>query len=135
MRDSSCNFCKIISVQWDGGGVVANNTDVLFDKKMQFDGIKKASFQEFMKTSKNCFAVWFDEGRSVTLWQATTFLFAGSNVYYENAKYRKKRSICTAEESIRRARERLGKEQYNLLPIIASILPCGAKLENPSPAR
>lgn len=77
--------------------------------------IHEAPFSEFVKDSKNCFAVWFDEGRPVKLQQATTFLFAGFNAYYENAEYRKKRSIYTAEETIRRARERLGEEQYNLV--------------------
>lgn len=77
--------------------------------------VHKASFSEFIKESKYCFAVWFDAGRPVRLQQATTFLFNGTSAYYENADYRKKYSVFTAEETIRRAKERLGEEKYNLV--------------------
>lgn len=77
--------------------------------------VHEAPFSEFAKESKYCFAVWFDEGRPIRLQQATTFLFNGANAYYENAEYRKKRTVFTAEETIRRAKERLGEEKYNLV--------------------
>lgn len=77
--------------------------------------VHKASLSEFIKESKYCFVVWFDAGRPVKLHQATTFLLNGTSAYYENVDYRKKYSVFTAEETIRRAKERLGEEKYNLV--------------------
>lgn len=77
--------------------------------------VHEAPFSEFVKDSKHCFVVWFDAGKTVRLQQATTFLWSGSNVYYENSNYRKKYSVFSAEETIRRAKERLGEEKYNLV--------------------
>lgn len=76
--------------------------------------VHEAPFSEFLKESKHCFVVWFDAGRPVRLQQATTFMFNGANTYYD-ANYKKKRFVFTAEETIRRAKERLGEEKYNLV--------------------
>lgn len=76
--------------------------------------VHEAPFSEFIKESKSCFAVWFDDGRPVKLQQATTFLFCGSNDYYEN-NYKIRRTVFSAEETVRRARGRLGEEKYNLV--------------------
>ena len=77
--------------------------------------VHEAPFSEFIKGSKHCFVVWFDAGTTVRVQHATTFLWSGSNVYYENSNYRKKYSVFSAEETIRRAKERLGEEKYNLV--------------------
>lgn len=77
--------------------------------------VHEAPFSEFMKESKHCFVVWFDAGRPVRLQQSTTFLFDGVNPYYENIIFGKKYSVFSAEDTIRRAMERLGEEEYNLI--------------------
>lgn len=77
--------------------------------------VHEAPFSEFIKESNHCFVVWFDAGRMVRLQQATTFLWSGFNAYYENSIFRKKYSVFSAEDTIRRAKERLGEEKYNLV--------------------
>lgn len=77
--------------------------------------VHEAPFSEFVKESKHCFVVWFDAGRPVRLQQSTTFLFNGANFYYDDANYMVKRSVFTAEETIKRAKGRLGEEKYNLV--------------------
>ena len=77
--------------------------------------VHEAPFSEFVKESKYCFVLWFDAGKPIRLQQATSFLWNGANVYYENSSYKKKYSIFSAEETINRAKERLGEEKYNLV--------------------
>ena len=59
--------------------------------------------------------MFFNAGRMVRLQHATTFLWSGSDVCYEKSIFRKKYSVFSAEETIRRAKERLGEEKYNLV--------------------
>lgn len=77
--------------------------------------IHEAPFSEFVKNSKRCFVVWFDDGRPIKLQQATSFLFSSVDDYYPNDYLKNKRTIYTAEETIARAKKRLGEEQYNLV--------------------
>lgn len=77
--------------------------------------IHESSFSEFKKDSKYCFAVWFDHGRPVKLQQETTFLFSGGSEYFVNKDWKHRRTVFSAEETIQRARKRLGEENYNLV--------------------
>lgn len=97
--------------------------------------IHEAPFSEFLKNSKNCFVVWFDEGRLVRLQPATIFyslvpvLIMKMQNIGRNARFTQRKKPFVVQGSV------WVKNNIILLPIIASILRCGVRPENPSPVR
>ncbi len=77
--------------------------------------IHEADISEFLKDSKNCFVVWFDNGIPYKIQSETTFLFNGSLDYYNGVFRRIKRKTFSAKETVERARSRIGETKYNLL--------------------
>jgi hypothetical protein len=77
--------------------------------------IHESPFSEFIKDSTRCFVVWFNQGRPVKLQQSTTFFFTSIHDCYENSFQKTQRTVFSAEETIRRAEQRLGEENYNLV--------------------
>lgn len=77
--------------------------------------IHEAPMKEFLKGAKNFFIVWFDNGRPVKIQKSTSFIFNSSLDFYNGTYQRKRRKVLSADETIRRARSRIGEENYNLV--------------------
>lgn len=77
--------------------------------------VHEAPLCEFIKDSRDYFVVWFDEGRPIKLQCRTAFIFNSTADLY-NSKYNEsKKKTYSAEETIKRAKSRIGEEQYNLV--------------------
>lgn len=76
--------------------------------------IHEAPLSDFIKDSKDFFVVWFDEGRPIKIHKNTTFLFDSAMELYNKSFQRRKRKVFSAEETIERARSRIGEAEYNV---------------------
>ena len=73
--------------------------------------IHEASFSEFMKDGGECFYLHFQEKLPIKIYRSEK-LYSGDSLPFANTKeYR----IFSPEETVRRARERVGEEEYNLI--------------------
>lgn len=77
--------------------------------------VQETSFSKFIKGSKHYFSVWFNDGRPVKLQHSTTFMFGVGSLSYERDFYGKRRKVFSPDETIKRAKKRLGEEDYNLV--------------------
>ena len=77
--------------------------------------VHEADIDEFIKDSKGYFVVWFDKGIPYKIQSETTFLFNGSLDYYNGGFQKIKRKTFSAEETIKRAKSRIGETEYNLV--------------------
>lgn len=77
--------------------------------------VHEADISEFVKDSKYYFVVWFDKGIPYKIQNATTFLFNGTLDYYKDGLPKQKRNTFSADETIERARSRVGETSYNLI--------------------
>ena len=77
--------------------------------------IHEADISEFIKDARSCFVVWFDKGIPYKIQSETTFLFNGSLDYYNGGFQKVKRNTFSAEETIKRAKSRIGETEYNLI--------------------
>ena len=73
--------------------------------------IHEASFSEFMKDGGECFYLHFQDKLPIKIYRSEK-LYSGDKLPFANTKeYR----IFSPEETVRRARERVGEEEYNLI--------------------
>ena len=73
--------------------------------------IHEASFSEFMKDGGELFYLHFQEKLPIKIYRSEK-LYSGDRLPFANTKeYR----IFSPEEMVRRARERVGEEEYNLI--------------------
>lgn len=77
--------------------------------------IHEADITEFLKDSKSYFVIWFDKGILYKIHNETTFLFNGFLDYYSGAFRNVNRNTFSAEETIKRAKSRIGEKKYNLI--------------------
>lgn len=77
--------------------------------------IHEADISEFIKDSRSYFVVWFDKGIPYKIQRETTFLFNGSINYYNGYFQKVKKNTFSAEETISRAKSRVGETKYNLV--------------------
>lgn len=77
--------------------------------------VHEAAMEEFLKDAATYFVLWFDEGRPIKLRKATSFLLQ-SCMDLEKSEFRERQyKVFSAEETIARAKSRLGEEKYNLV--------------------
>ncbi len=76
--------------------------------------IHEAPFSDFIKDSDTFFVVWFDDGRPVKIQKSTSFLFNSGVDFYNGTFQRKKRNVYSLEETMKRAKSRIGEADYNL---------------------
>ena len=73
--------------------------------------IHEADFSEFIKDGGECFYLHFQEKLPIKIYQSEK-LYSGDKLPFANTKeYR----IFSPEETVKRARERVGEEEYNLI--------------------
>lgn len=80
-----------------------------------FDGrvtVHEAPLSDFLKGSKNYFVVWFDDGSPIKIQASTSFVFPD---YYDRDFQMRERQVHSSQETIRRAKSRLGEADYNLV--------------------
>ena len=101
-------------------GIYAGNNQVIHyaGEGDDFDGrvsIHKASFSEFIKSSKNFFVVYFDGNRPIKIQSSTCFVFnSGFDCYSKEFQDRRWKPY-SQEETLQRAHRRLGETQYSLV--------------------
>jgi len=76
--------------------------------------IHEAPLSEFVKDAKEYFVVWFDRGHPVRIQCSTSFVFS-LNLDIRRAMHQGKYQVFSAEETVRRARSRMGEAKYNLV--------------------
>ena len=77
--------------------------------------VHEADISEFIKDSKRMFVVWFDKGIPYKIQASTSFVFNGSIDWYNERFRENRRNTFSANETIERAKSRIGETKYNLI--------------------